>query len=421
MLRRATNLLFPMRTCTHRYCSSLALEADLNIFAEKKQTLVSLRNLMETGNGSLLQHFEKFLPQKTGDMLKTLDRRQRVAIQIACFLHRELAVRVAHRAVSLQATPAFKASAHIQLVCEMYKGTFAELRLLQVPSTVETEKVFAICLQNIYDRHAATLLNMAKGANEIRLNLIKESNDQNVVLQDEIQAQLNEFYSSRIAIRTLLAQYLALRQPASDDMIGLVDLKTSVHDIAMRAVGNAEYICRRAHGDSPPVEIIGRSDLVFPYIPSHIEYILVELLKNSMRATVETHGLDDLRPIKIIIADGEDNEEVVIKVSDEGGGIKRSEMSKIWSYLYTTGDPAVLASMLGVDEDGQEVPIADFSNSAPLAGLGYGLPIAKNYAKFFGGDLIIMSMEGYGTDSFIYLPILKLDSDGKCRKADVAF
>ena len=32
-----------------------------------------------------------------------------------------------------------------------------------------------------------------------------------------------------------------------------------------------------------------------------------------------------------------ETEEIVIKVSDEGGGIKRRNMGKIWSYLYTTG------------------------------------------------------------------------------------
>ena len=38
---------------------------------------------------------------------------------------------------------------------------------------------------------------------------------------------------------------------------------------------------------------------------------------------------------------------MVIKVSDEGGGIKRSNMNRIWSYLYTTADPAILDKMLG--------------------------------------------------------------------------
>lgn len=48
----------------------------------------------------------------------------------------------------------------------------------------------------------------------------------------------------------------------------------------------------------------------------------------------------------------------------------------------------------------------DFDTASPLAGLGYGLPISRNYARIFDGDLKIMSMEGYGTDSFIYLPRL---------------
>lgn len=42
----------------------------------------------------------------------------------------------------------------------------------------------------------------------------------------------------------------------------------------------------------------------------------------------------------VIIADGDDNEDVVVKIADKGGGIPRSRMEKIWSYLYTTADPA---------------------------------------------------------------------------------
>jgi pyruvate dehydrogenase kinase 2/3/4 len=47
-----------------------------------------------------------------------------------------------------------------------------------------------------------------------------------------------------------------------------------------------------------------------------------------MRATVEFHGVDNpMPPIKVIIADGEDNEDVVIKVSDEGNGVWCSEVN----------------------------------------------------------------------------------------------
>ena len=43
---------------------------------------------------------------------------------------------------------------------------------------------------------------------------------------------------------------------------------------------------------------------------------------------------------QVIIADGETNEDVVIKISDEGGGIARSHLPRIWSYLFTTAPPA---------------------------------------------------------------------------------
>jgi pyruvate dehydrogenase kinase 2/3/4 len=135
------------------------------------------------------------------------------------------------------------------------------------------------------------------------------------------------------------------------------------------------------------------------------DYIMLELLKNSMRATVEFHGADnlDFPPIKVIIADGQENEDVVIKVSDEGGGISRSNMEKIWSYLFTTADPKIQEGMIGQQ--------GDHGTNAPLAGLGYGLPISRSYCRYFGGDLSIMSMEGYGTDAFVYLTRL-----GNCRE-----
>ncbi|KAJ2188213.1 hypothetical protein IW144_005877, partial [Coemansia sp. RSA 522] len=39
----------------------------------------------------------------------------------------------------------------------------------------------------------------------------------------------------------------------------------------------------------------------------------------------------------------------------------------------------------------------------PIAGLGFGLPMARLYAEYFGGSLDIVSMEGYGCDVFLKL------------------
>jgi pyruvate dehydrogenase kinase 2/3/4 len=88
----------------------------------------------------------------------------------------------------------------------------------------------------------------------------------------------------------------------------------------------------------------------------------------------------------------------VIKVSDEGGGIRRSDIKKIWSYLFTTANTDTINKFVISDSNS-----SDFNVASPMAGLGYGLPISRNYARHLGGDLVLMSMEGYGTDGFVYL------------------
>jgi len=321
-------------------------------------------------------------------------------MQVACFLHRELPVRLAHRACELEATPVLQQSKQVQQVANWYKQSFRELRECPMPMDVEKEARFARVIDSIYERHSTTLMTMAKGAHEIRMQLGHDINS--FAEQEEIQRNLDEFYMSRIGVRMLIGQYLALRAATKEQLdaglIGMVDQRASPYLIAQQAIEDATYMCTRQHGDAPEVMFYGRTDLTLPYVPSHISYMLLELIKNSMRATVETHGIDNMPPIKIVIADDEENEDVAIKISDEGGGIKRSNMDNVWSYLFTTADPAVLERMLMDDAQ-----VTDFGTETPLAGLGYGLPIARNYARYFGGDLTIMSMEGYGTDSYIYL------------------
>jgi pyruvate dehydrogenase kinase 2/3/4 len=43
------------------------------------------------------------------------------------------------------------------------------------------------------------------------------------------------------------------------------------------------------------------------------------------------------------------------------------------------------------------------TNAVTMAGYGYGLPISRLYARYFGGDLQIISMEGYGEFSVLHI------------------
>ena len=35
--------------------------------------------------------------------------------------------------------------------------------------------------------------------------------------------------------------------------------------------------------------------------------------------------------------------------------------------------------------------------------LGLGLPLARLHARYYGGDVVLKSMEGFGTDAYVYL------------------
>lgn len=361
--------------------------------ATQSQTSVSLQDLMRTGQGEYLHKtFENEDTLKENHTATEL-----VLIQVAGFLRREMPVRLAHRIRDLERVPLMKDAKSVREVRDLYITSFLELEDFDpIIRTPAQEEEFSRHLENVYERHSKVLVQMARGAYEYR-NLVRSKKEQEFELMEETHNFLDRFYLYRIGMRVLIGQYLALRQPPVENYIGIVCSHTSPYEIVKRAIDDAAFMCTRKYGDAPEVIMSGRLDLTFPYVPTHLHYIMLELLKNSMRATVEWHGVDaEFPPIKVIIADGNDNEDVVIKVSDEGGGIPRSNMKKIWSYLFTTADPTIQEDMVG---DGE----GDHSTDSPLAGLGYGLPISRSYCRYFGGDLSIMSMEGYGTDAFLYL------------------
>ncbi len=212
---------------------------------------------------------------------------------------------------------------------------------------------------------------------------------QRMQIDSTIQAFLDRFYMSRIGIRMLIGQHIALtdqKHGSEPNYVGIICTKTNVRELAHEAIENARFVCEDHYGlfDAPKVQLVCKPDLNFMYVPGHLSHMLFETLKNSLRAVVETHGQDkeEFPVTKVIIAEGK--EDITIKISDEGGGIPRSAIPLVWTYMYTT-----VETTPSLDPDFDK---SDFK--APMAGFGYGLPISRLYARYFGGDLKLISMEG---------------------------
>jgi len=170
-------------------------ESEVQYYGKKKQSQVSLKALMETGLGARLNDFP--------GAPKTVSASDRVRIQVACFLHRELPVRLAHRACELEQYDLFAQSSAIRNVCSWYKQSFQQLRECAAPTDIDKEEKFAMAIEAIYERHSNTLIAMAKGAHDIRQKLKQDIST--FAEQSEIQERLDAFYLSRIGIRMVSA------------------------------------------------------------------------------------------------------------------------------------------------------------------------------------------------------------------------
>lgn len=278
---------------------------------------------------------------------------------------------------------------------------------------------FLACIEKIKTRHdptttsiGLTYFNLAQGVMELKTHwrqtdnpLLKDNEsavDSASLLPTSIQSFLDRFYMSRMGIRMLLGQHISMsmacKNPSRipENYVGVISTKINLSHVVEDAIANAKQVCCDHYGliDAPPVRLLGDTNLKFMYVPGHLHHMLFELLKNSMRAVVDRYGpdCDDFPEIRIIVAEG--NEDITIKISDEGGGIARSGIPLIWTYMYTTATN----------------PFSD-QQYAPLAGFGYGLPLSRLYARYFGGDLRLISMEGYGTDAYLHLSRLSDSSE----------
>ena len=231
-------------------------------------------------------------------------------------------------------------------------------------------------------------------------------------LNQAIQYFLDRLYMSRISIHMLISHHKSLyyteeSKTNNPGIRGTIDPECDAVDVAKMAFENASFLCEQIYMDAPKLDIEwtdltdkDKNSVDFVYIPGHLYHMFFEVFKNSMRATMEFHENSDSIPdVKVHVV--KSSQDISIKICDQGGGISRSVAENVFLYLYTSASRVKLS-------DGDMGGTT--STSTPMHGLGYGLPLSRLYARYFGGDIKVASCDGYGTDTFIYLRALESDA-----------
>lgn len=214
------------------------------------------------------------------------------------------------------------------------------------------------------------------------------------------------------------------------DFIGEVLSKCVAKDVIERCGRQIHDHAVTANGPTtklPEIKISGHLEAAFPYILSHLEYIIGELLRNSVQAVIDKQRSSknpDGTPPPIEVTLCEATQHVIIRVSDQGGGIPRDILPYLWSFSKGPQSDQRLESMkqvplltgtfqeLKVDgnftglqdgKSGRDSSLASLSTRPPGLRLGMGLPLSRVYAEYWAGSLELHSLEGYGVDAFLQI------------------
>jgi pyruvate dehydrogenase kinase 2/3/4 len=322
---------------------------------------------------------------------------------------------------------------HISHVYELYYSAFETLRKVPEIKTLKDNDRFCEIVRGQLRDHLSVIPRLAMGVLEISESIPSEQCDRLV----------NSLLRSRISRRVIAEQHCALTKafhspdhlpPAAklhpehgDEFVGEIFLRCNAKEIVQECADTIGNLAKQAYGPDvilPELVIQGTDDIFFPYIPSHLEYIIGELLRNSFQATIERHGSKP-PPIEVLICEAAQH--VIIRVSDQGGGIDCEFLPNLWSFSKGPERHRRLRNLEKVPELAatlQDLRIPDSADSkekqdqkqtrfdhslGSLSGrhpglrLGIGLPMSRIFAEYWAGSLEVHNLEGYGVDAFLQI------------------
>jgi len=325
------------------------------------------------------------------------------------FLRKEIPTRLANMIMELKLLPnSLMEQRECQQIYHDYIRSFKEMMLYdKLSSKSDTHDKFTDSLQNIRMRHVDTVPNMAQAVLRMNKNLRMQDG-----VTDTIQYFLDRLYTNRISIHMLISHFQSLHgiKANSEGLVGTIDPKCDLLSVADQAYNAASLLCDSEYFDHPQlisravdttdqnIDTQGRVTAV--YVPSHLHHILFEVFKNAMRAScewAEKNESDSIPFIRLRIY--QTAEDITLKISDRGGGISRRTKRKVFNYMYSTASEKVSYDGIG----GGSYGVGISASTLPMHGLGYGLPLSRLYARYFRGDIKVASVDGFGTDVYVYL------------------
>ncbi|KAH8108493.1 26S proteasome subunit P45 [Phellopilus nigrolimitatus] len=360
----------------------------------------------------------------------------------ASYVLSELPRRLARRIRALEQLPFIVGTnPYVARMVDAHRKTFEWLATYPEVRTLQENGEFAAKLEYLVQSHANDIPTIAKGFQECS----------RYMSQGAIGDFLDSTIRNRIAVRLIAEQHIALswalaNSPPYGNHDGVVNMACSPSEMIKACSLLVGEMCEATLGAHPNTIIDGEVEAVFAYVPIHLQYILTELLKNAFRATVErhwqTHGMspsqNEMPPVLVTISPPLRTSRVdcpsylSIRIRDEGGGVPPASLSRIFSYAFSTagnglhqedetgGGPYAAqqvggSAAIGESVDGEAGETNLFgeitgrgvqTGVGTLAGLGYGLPMSRLYAKYFDGSLDLYALDGWGTDGFLKLRCL---------------
>jgi len=267
-------------------------------------------------------------------------------IKTASDLHDQLLVRVAHCICHFQSLPFLPAANPILLsLHERYLKLFEKLAHFPPIKTTEGEEKFFDLINLFIIQNNDIIGQLSNGCREA------ERYFKSYEIMKEF---LDNVLNNRLSMRLLSEHYLELHKQQkktnlNDHWRGSICMKFVPSKTVQRCIDDVSSICFETYGVAPPVQVEDHMHQPIPYFPSVVEYILRELLKNSMRAIVEynksvLHNIQNVKtyfeehrqdPLcKVLITCDPDDEHFTIAIQDHGGGIDETNET-IFRYMFT--------------------------------------------------------------------------------------